>query len=59
MAPWHKSFVGLVKEKTGCDHQTAMSILAEVCEETQRAHMKAYNKGYKEGLTTIQAEGAE
>ncbi len=49
VAHYHKNLVNLLRQKTGCTHEVACSILGEVCEVMQKVHTSAYIRGYNVG----------
>ena len=49
---WQKRFVNDVVEKTGITHQSAMVIMAEVCNIRQTAYMIGYNRGFDSGYNS-------
>lgn len=50
MNNWHKQIVKTIRDKTGCNHKTAMEILGEMVELNQAEHIQSFNRGYEQGI---------
>ena len=48
---WHKPFVCEIKRLTGCSHESAMTILALACSQTNDAYKQGYENGHTDGST--------